>query len=136
MKQLETRFYSLVELAEEIGRKRDGHFAERAKNDLTKWGYQWEWLNRRGANILHKPETAEGKLAEFMNRYFGLDIQIHARNFAYFMLLMLTYEGFDRMPWPERAYVLWEQFDFDVNEKTLRNWTSRLLAKDVLHKDT
>lgn len=136
MKQLETRFYSLDELAKEIGRKRDGHFAERAKNDLTKWGYQWEWINRIGVKIHQKPETAEARLAEFMNRYFGLDIQIDVRNFACFLLLMMTYDDFRHMPWPERAYVVWEQYDLDITEKTLRNWASKLLQNDVLHKDT
>lgn len=136
MMQLEERFYSLDELAEAIERKRDSHFAERAKNDLTKWGYEYTWLNRRGVTITKKPSTARARLIELMGRKFGLDIQVDVYAFACFLFLMLTDTSFTSMPWAERAYTLWEQYDLDINEKTLRNWASTLLANKQLHKET
>ena len=136
MLRLDERFYSLDELAEAIGRTRDSHFAERAKSDLTKWGYEYIWLNRRGVTITKKPSTARARLIELMNRLFGLDKQIDVYAFACFLFLMLTDGDFASMPWAERAHALWEQFDLDISDKTLRNWASTLLENDQLHKET
>ena len=134
MKQLEVRFYSLDELAEAIDRKRDSHFAGNAKADLTKWGYEWEWKNGRGVVITKAPQTAKERLAEIMNRKFGLDIQVDVYAFACFMWMLLTVDGFDAMPWTVRAEEIEYWFGVEVTEKTLRSWASRLLATDNLHK--
>ena len=136
MMQLEERFYSLDELAEAIERKRDSHFADSAKNDLTKWGYEYTWHNRRGVTITKKPSTARARLVELMNRLVGLDKQIDVYAFSCFLFLMLTDGDFVSMPWAERAHALWEQFDLDISDKTLRNWASTLLENDQLHKET
>lgn len=136
MMQLEERFYSLDELAKAIERTRDSHFADRAKRDLTKWGYEYTWLNRRGVTIINKPSTPRARLIELMGRKFGLDIQVDVYAFACFLFLMLTDTSFTSMPWAERAYTLWEQYDLDISEKTLRNWASTLLANKQLHKET
>ncbi len=134
MKQLEVRFYSLDELAMEIGRKRDSHFAGNAKNDLTKWGYEWEWKKRRGVTITKRPETAQEKLAEIMNRRFGLDIQVLVYPFACFMWMLLTMDEFDSMPWPVREEEIEFWYGIKISERTLRRWSARLLATDSLHK--
>lgn len=134
MKQLEVRFYSLDELAEAIDRKRDSHFAGNAKADLTKWGYEWLWKNGRGVVITKAPQTAKERLAEIMNRKFGLDIQVDVFAFACFMWMLLMVDGFDAMPWTVRAEEIEYWFGVEVTEKTLRNWASRLLATDNLHK--
>lgn len=137
MKQLEARFYSLDELAEAIDRKRDGHFAGNAKADLTKWGYEWEWKNGRGVVITKVPQTAKERLAEMMNRRFGLDIQVDVYAFACFMWMLLMADmadGFDAMPWAMREEEIKDWFGIKVDERTLRRWASKLLATDNLHK--
>lgn len=134
MKQLEERFYSLDELSEAIDRKRDSHFAGNAKADLTKWGYQWEWKNGRGVVITKAPQTAMERLAEIMNRRFGLDIQVDVYAFACFMWMLLMVDGFNSMPWPVRSEEIEYEFGVKVTERTLRRWSSRLLATDNLHK--
>lgn len=134
MKQLEVRFYSLDELAEAIDRKRDSHFAGNAKADLTKWGYEWEWKNGRGVVITKAPQTAKERLAEMMNRRFGLDIQVEVYAFACFMWMLLMVDGFDSMPWAVRSEEMEDWFGVEVTERTLRRWSARLLATDNLHK--
>lgn len=134
MKQLEVRFYSLDELAEAIDRKRDGHFAGNAKADLTKWGYEWEWKNGKGAVITKAPQTAKERLAEIMNRKFGLDIQVDVFAFSCFVWMLLMVDGFDSMPWAVRAEDMECWFGVKVTERTLRRWSARLLATDNLHK--
>lgn len=134
MKQLEVRFYSLDELSEAIDRKRDSHFAGNAKADLTKWGYKWVWKNGRGVVITKAPQTVKERLAEIMNRRFGLDIQVDVYAFACFMWMLLMVDGFDAMPWAVRAEELEYWFGVKVTERTLRRWSARLLATDNLHK--
>ena len=135
MEQLEKREYTRTELAEVTGRSlKSSHFARDIQDDLTKWGYGFEWLPRRGVRITRIPETAEERLAEMMMRYFGLDIQVETRAFACFLYLMLVMEEFQCMPWPEREVEIWYQFDVSIAESTLRRWASRLLAGDHLHK--
>ncbi len=134
MEQLEMRFYSLDELAQAINRKRDAHFAGNAKSDLDKWGYKYEWHNRRGVEITKRPETAKERLAEFMNRNFGLDIQVNVYVFACFLFMLLTVEGFDSMPWAVRVEKLEQWFGVKVTDRTLRSWTKTLCDTDNLHK--
>lgn len=134
MKQLECRFYTLYELSQEIRRVRNKHFAENAKNDLTKWGYEWEWLNRRGVLITKQPETPQARLAEIMNRKFGLDIQIDTHDFACFLYLLLTDAEFMAMPWRTRMFVLKDEFGLKTTKRRLSGWASRLFKADVLHK--
>ncbi len=136
MLRLEERFYSLDELAEAIDRKRDDHFARNAKNDLSYWGYQYTWHNRRGVTITKCSTDAFIRLAELMNRLFGLNRQISVYGFACFIYLMLADDTYACMPWGERAHALWEQFDIGVDDRTLRNWASTLLENDQLHKET
>ena len=136
MMQLEERFYSLDELAEAIERKRTDHFARDAKNDLTKWGYEYTWHNSRGVTIAKRPTKACIRLGEQMNRLFGLDRQINVHDFACFIYLMLADDTYACMPWAERAHALWEQFDLGISDRALRNWASTLLENDQLHKET
>jgi len=136
MLRLDERFYSLDELAEAIDRKRTDHFARDAKNDLTKWGYEYTWHNSRGVTITKRSTESFIRLAELMNRLFGLDRQIKVDNFACFIYLMLADDTYACMPWAERAHALWEQFDLDISDRALRNWASTLLENDQLHKET
>lgn len=134
MKQLETRFYSLDELAAAINRKRDSHFAANAKSDLTKWGYAYKWQSRRGVIITKRPEAATERLAELMNRKFGLNIQVNVEDFVHFLWLLLTEDGFDSMPWAEREEIIKQRFSKSATERTLRRWASALIRSDSLHK--
>lgn len=134
MKQLEKRFYPLDELAQAIDRKRDAHFAGNAKNDLTKWGYEYEWHNRRGVEITRRPESAQERLAELMNRGFGLDIQVDVYVFACFLFMLLMVEDFASMPWAVRAEELDYWFGVKVTERTLRRWAVTLFKTDTIIK--
>lgn len=136
MKQLEKRLYSRTELADITGRNpASGHFARDVRDDLTKWGYTFNWLRGQGASITRIPTTARERLAEIMIRQFGLDIQVDVYAFACFLYLILTMEEFACMPWAEREYEIWQQFEVSIAESTLRRWASRLLEGDNLHKD-
>lgn len=135
MRQLELRFYPLDEIAQEVGRERNHHFAEAVKNDLDKWGYEYQWLKRRGVVITKRPETAEERLAELTYRHFKLSIQIEACDFAHFLFLLLTDAFFLAMPWEERAEELDYQFDISITGRTLRSWASYLFRAGFLQKD-
>ena len=135
MRQLELRFYPLDEIAQEVGRERNHHFAEAVKNDLANWGYEYQWLKRRGVVITKRPETAEERLAELTYRHFKLSIQIEAYAFAHFLFLLLTDAFFGAMPWPERAEELDYQFGISTTDRTLRSWASYLFRAGFLHKD-
>lgn len=135
MRQLELRFYPLDEIAQEVGRERNQHFAEAVKNDLTNWGYEYQWLKRRGVVITKRPETAEECLAELAYRHFKLSIQIEAYAFAHFLFLLLTDAFFGAMPWAERAEELDYQFGISTTDRTLRSWASYLFRAGFLHKD-
>lgn len=136
MNQLEKRFYSRTELADITGRNpASGHFARDVRDDLTKWGYTFNWLRGQGASITRIPTTARERLAEIMIRQFGLDIQVDVYAFACFLYLILTMEEFACMPWAEREVEIWQQFEISIAESTLRRWASRLLEGDNLHKD-
>ena len=135
MLQLEKRFYTRSEVAQITGARLDDakHFKRNAENVLTKWGYRYDWM-RSGVAITYIPTTAEERLAEIMIRQYGLDIQIDCRTFAYFITAFIDIAGFDSMPWEERAKVLFSEYGVEVTDRTLRNWCSKLIGKNVVSK--
>ena len=135
MKQLDLRFYPLDEVAAETGRERDSHFARNVKDDLTKWGYEFTWKNRAGVQITKRPETAEQRLQELMTRRFKLDVQIDAKDFACFIYLLLTYDGFSTMPHEARCQIIHDWYDIDICAERIQRWKSRLIQTDNLTED-
>ena len=103
-------------------------------NTLTKWGYQFDWPARRDITITKKPETAQERLGELMMRQFGMDVQVDVTVFARFLYLLLTYTGFDSMPWFVREAFFQMEYGIHIAESTLRKWASHLIEHEVLLK--
>lgn len=135
MQQLEAKFYSRTEIAEELSLNINDnkHFKRNVENKLVKWGYSFEY-SRKGVLITRAPETANEKLAEILIREYDLDIQIDTYAFACFITAFEDAETFESMPWSERADVLKEGYGVTVSDRTLRNWASKLFKTGTLAK--
>lgn len=137
MKQLEVKTYTRQEIADitNIDAK-DKNFARKTKDTLTKWGYSFEY-SRKNINITRIPETATEKLSELMIRYYDLDIQIDAYDFAIFTYCLLAdLDGFSSMPWEARSNYLNEEWNVLISDRTLRTWCSKLIKTNTISKDT
>jgi hypothetical protein len=135
MQQLETKFYSRAEIAEELklNINDNKHFKRNLDNKLVKWGYSYEY-DRKGVLITRAPENADEKLAEILIREYDLDVQIDTYSFACFITAFEDVEKFDSMPWGERENILKEFYDVDVTDRTLKNWASKLFKTGTLSK--
>lgn len=134
MKQLEKRFYARDELAEVLQIRLDNkNFARDVKNKLVNWGYSFEY-SRKGAVITDVPTVPAEKLAEIMIRKYDLDIQVDVFDFASFIIAFIEVENFVSMPWGEREAILKEFYGVSVDERTLRNWCSKLLKTKTIYK--
>lgn len=51
---------------------------------------------------------------------------------ACFITLLLNDEGFQSMPWEERAKELQERYNVLITDRTLKNWYSTLLHKNLV----
>lgn len=105
------------------------------KNKLDKWGYGYTDWTRNGVRITYIPTTAAERLAEIMIREYGLDVQIDCVSFAIFVTAFNDIDGFDSMPWGERAKELREKYGVDVSDRTLRSWCSRLISSNIVFKE-
>ncbi len=137
MKQLECRFYSRTEIAEVLSVNIKGNnFVRGVENKLSKWGYKFHYINRQGVEILSKPETPKERLKELLIRCFGIDVQINAVHFAYFIDALDSYEEFRSMPWEERVIFLQNHYGFfSVDKRTLSHWCKQLIERNVIEKD-
>lgn len=135
MQQLELRKYPRAEIAEALSvNLRDSkHFARNVKNKLSKWGYGFDY-KPEAVTILRKPETAKERLAEIVYRCFGIDIQVDDLQFACFIAAFTDIEGFDQMPWKERSARYFKQYGVWVEDRTMRNWCSSLIALGIIAK--
>lgn len=135
LRQLEKRFYNRQEIAEILSEKIEGnkHFKRNVEDKLKKWGYEYTY-SIKGVQILKVPETAEEKLAELMLKEYKLDVQIDLKDFAYFLYAFQEIDGFEAMPWKEREAALIEFYGIIVNERTLRNWSSKLIKTGTMAK--
>lgn len=135
MQQLETKFYSRAEIAEELNLNINDnkHFKRNLENKLVKWGYSFEY-DRKGVLITRAPQNANEKLAEILIREYDLDIQIDTYAFACFITAFEDTEAFDAMPWGERAKVLEMGYGVKVTDRTLRSWANKLFTVGTLSK--
>ena len=133
MEQLELRSYSRTEIAEvlSVNIKDSRHFKRNVENKLSKWGYGFRYESA-AVEILSKPETPSERLSEILCRGYGINIQIFPEQFACFIAAFTDIEGFDSMPWAERAAAYYSYYGICVNEKTLRNWCSQLIDRNVI----
>ena len=134
MEQLELRFYSREEIAEitSVNINDSGHFSRDVRRELSKWGYGYQYIRNKGVEITSKPETPEERLAEILIRAYNIDIQIDPVQFACFISAFTDIESFHCMPWGEREDVYHARYGFAPDDRTLRNWHSRLMRCGVI----
>ncbi len=104
------------------------HFKRNVENRLKKWGYRYNYKTA-GVTILSRPITAEERLAELLIRQYNIDVQINSYAFACFITAFSDIDGFDSMPWGERAKVYYDYSGVSMDERTLRNWCSKLISQ-------
>ena len=136
MEQLEKHFYSLDELSEITATDRKSkNFKRDVENALTRWGYGYDWFNRRGATITDIPTTPEERFQEILVRKFHVDIQVDMLALACYITAFTDIEGFDSMPWKEREHLFRLYYGRKVDEKTLRKWCQKLIEQEIISKD-
>ena len=110
------------------------HFKRNVTAKLKKWGYVFQY-ERAGVTIQRRPALPEERLKELLIRKLGLDVQIDPVAFSLFITAFSDIEGFAAMPWGERAKVLEEHCGVIVDERTLRNWFSKLTRSGMTVKN-
>lgn len=134
MIQLEQKVYTKSEIAEFLGINLDKNFKRNVENTLSKWGYEYEFPPySKTISITYVP-TGEYKLAEILMREYEIDIQVNPIEFACFIHAFNYIEGFFSMPWGQRAKVLKDTYTIEVCDRTLRNWTNKLIATGTITK--
>lgn len=135
MNQLEKKFYSRQEIAEALSLNiaDSNHFKRNVQNKLMKWRYSFEYSSK-GVLITKVPETAEERLSEILIREYGIDIQIDTYSFACFITAFEDIENFTAMPWGERVELLKKTYNVSADERTLRNWCSKLIKTNTVVK--
>ena len=134
MQQLELREYTRAEIAEvlSLNLKDSKHFKRNGENTLSKWGYTYKWEKRGNPIILSKPETPKARLAEIVIRSFGMDIQVDAVQIGCFITAFTDIEGFETMPWEERAQAYYQRYGVWVEPRTMCGWCSQLIQKGII----
>lgn len=66
----------------------------------------------------------------------GIDIQRDTYAFSCFITAFNDIDGFDAMPWEQRAIVLSEEYGVEVCERTLRNWCCKLFRDSIASKSS
>lgn len=135
MQQLECRFYPRAEIAEvlSVNPKDSKHFKRNITDKLEKWGYDYTYTTA-GVEITGIPKFPEEKLREILIRELDLDVQVDPHYFAYFICAFTDISYFDSMPWEERAVLMQLEYDVEVTDRTLRNWCSKLIDKNLIQK--
>lgn len=130
---LEKKFYSLAEIKELMNVKRK----ETITNNLTKWNYHYEWIPRKGVNIIETPDinTPEEQLKSLLMRKLNLDVRADYKAFAAFFFKIIDDELFLTTPWETRAKIIGDEFGIEVTDRTLRKYNAKLVEKNIIIKD-
>lgn len=131
MEQLELRTYTKQELSAFLEISIDDNFARKVKTLLDKWGYKYKY--GKTVEITYKPTTAAERLTEFVSRYLNIDAY-NIYGFACFLDALITDIDFTAMPWAERVKVLKEDYEVEIDERTLRRWYTKLVDKNLISK--
>lgn len=136
MNQLELRFYTRAEIAEvlSVRLKGNNNFKRDVENKLTKWGYGKHYKDGEGVDILSKPTTPAERLSEILYRGYGIDVQVNPILFACFIAAFEDIDSFESSPWGEREKKYLKRYGYSVDERTMRNWCSQLLARGIVAK--
>ena len=127
MEQIALRFYTRQEIAEITGRNiASSHFSREVISDLQKWGYDCEWMPRKGVNILSRDESPQMKLKTLLMKRLGLNSQIDALDFAWFIVAISIVEDFSAMPYATREITITEFCGHNISQSTLRRWAGAL----------
>lgn len=134
--ELELRFYSLDEMAAVLGRirKPNDNFKRDAEAILKREGYTYEWLNRRGVEIISRELPPQMKLKKLLMERLGLDSQVDALDFARYIVALFLIDGFASMPYDTKERVLFEIVGKDISNATLRRWAGRLYESENAYR--
>lgn len=73
-------------------------------------------------------------MKEILLRKMNVNVQTNPFHFACFIFAFQDIAGFASMPWEERAMELQNHYGVSVSDRTLRNWCSQLLEKELIAK--
>ena len=136
MNELENRFYSRAEISEATGIPANAsQFARDVKKKLTDEGYAYKWINRRGVQILSRTVTPLMKLKKLLVERLGLSSQIDALDFARYLQAIMFEPYFASMPYETKEMVISDICGHDIDDGTLRNWTSKLYGSENAHRE-
>lgn len=135
MEQLEEKTYSKTEICEILGIDPNDskHYKRNVETKLTKWGYGFLYTSK-AITITKKPATNSDRLKELLIRRLDLDIQINPFHYACFICAFQDIDGFESMPWAERETEIEKKYGIRVSSRTLRNWCSKLIQKELVAK--
>lgn len=130
---LEKKFYSLAEMKKLMDTKRK----ETITNNLTKWGYHYEWIPYKGVNIINTPNSGnpEEQLKSLLVNKLDLDVQTDFKAFAAFFYKIMDDELFLTTPWETRARILKDEFNIEISDRVLRKYNAKLVSKGMMVKD-
>lgn len=132
MVALEKRFYPLAEMREIMNTQRK----ETITNNLTKWDYRYEWIPRKGVNIIETPDMSspEQQLKSLLMRKLDLDVRADYKAFAAFFFKTMDDELFLTTPWETRAKILNQEFGIEISDRVLRKYNAKLVEKNMMVK--
>lgn len=132
MVTLEKRFYPLAEMREIMNTQRK----ETITNNLTKWDYRYEWIPRKGVNIIETPDISspEQQLKSLLMRKLDLDARADYKAFAAFFFKTMDDELFLTTPWETRAKILNQEFGIEISDRVLRKYNAKLVEKNMMVK--
>lgn len=133
MEQLQMRSYSRQEIAKilQVNINDNRHFKRNVTSKLDSWGYKYNY-SKNVVEITEQPQSAIDKLKEIFIREYDLDIRTNAYDMACFIVMLMAYEDFQSMPWEERVKELENTYGVSVTSRTLQNWYSRLLKRNMV----
>ena len=132
MNQLERRFYSRSEIAEEMNLNiaDNRHFKRNLEAKLNKYGYTYEYT-RKGVSITEIPQTKEDRLKEIFLREYNLKIKDYYYSFVCFLYLFIKDDDFSTMPWRLRQEKIKYLTGETIPLTTLQRWTNKLIEEGL-----
>lgn len=132
------RKYSKNEIAEILGiNPANKNFKRMVETRLANLGFteeDYKYIRGGEVIILWVPTELDEKI-QYLVRLIGIDTRVDVKAFAIFTYLMMRELDIQGAPWQEKADFIRENYDIDVSEKTLRNWTNKLIELDAVIKD-
>lgn len=134
------RKYSKNEIAEILGlNSANKNFARQVRARMSNLGFEegedYSYVRGGEVIILWVPTAASEKI-QYLVRLLGIDSRVDVRAFSIFTYLLMRGLDIQGMPWQEKADYINFNYDLQISEKTLRTWTNKLIALNVVQKDT